>query len=131
MLLSFEKRDLKFDVLLIFARKFFVDVQEYFTFQSSLENSAHWHYLLAQYLDHLLFPMKKNTWEQISILCIVADYVTALHSTFYIVSCRWRFGSNYVTGPASHFLHHHMQMEGWKHSNVLKDSMDLNSKLQP
>ena len=67
MLLSFEKRDLKFDVLLIFARKLFVDVQEYFTFPSSLENSAHWHHLLAQYLDHLLFPMKKNTWEQFSI----------------------------------------------------------------
>ena len=32
---------------------------------------------------------------------------------------------NYVTGPASHFLHCQLQKEVWKHSNVLEDSLDL------
>ena len=35
---------------------------------------------------------------------------------------------NYVTGQScsdSHFLHCQLQMEVWKHSNVLKDLLDL------
>ena len=32
---------------------------------------------------------------------------------------------NYVTGPASHFLHCQLQEEVWKHPYVLKDSLDL------
>jgi len=32
---------------------------------------------------------------------------------------------DYVTGPASHFLHCQLQKEVWKHNNVLKDSLDL------
>ena len=32
---------------------------------------------------------------------------------------------NYVTGPASHFLHCQLQAEVWKHPHVLKDSLDL------
>ena len=37
---------------------------------------------------------------------------------------------NYVTGPASHFLHCQLQKEVWKHSNVLKDSLDLIRELE-
>jgi hypothetical protein len=32
---------------------------------------------------------------------------------------------DYITGPASHFLHCQLQREVWKHKNVLKDSLDL------
>jgi hypothetical protein len=33
-------------------------------------------------------------------------------------------GIDYITGPASHFLHCQLQREVWKHKNVLKDSLD-------
>ena len=32
---------------------------------------------------------------------------------------------NYVTGPASHFLHSQLKESVWKHSHVLKDSLEL------
>ena len=32
---------------------------------------------------------------------------------------------DYISGPASHFLHCQLQKEVWKHNNVLKDSLDL------
>jgi hypothetical protein len=32
---------------------------------------------------------------------------------------------NYVTGPASHFLHCQLQGDVWKHPRVLRDSLDL------
>jgi len=37
---------------------------------------------------------------------------------------------DYVTGPASHFLHCQLQKEVWKHNNVLKDSLDLIRELE-
>ena len=37
---------------------------------------------------------------------------------------------DYVTGLASHFLHCRLQKEVWKHSNVLKDSLDLIRELE-
>ena len=32
---------------------------------------------------------------------------------------------DYVTGPASHFLHSQLKEAIWKHPHVLKDSLDL------
>ena len=37
---------------------------------------------------------------------------------------------NYVTSPASHFPHCKLQKEGWKHSNILKDLLDLIRQLE-
>jgi hypothetical protein len=33
--------------------------------------------------------------------------------------------TDYVTGPASHFLHSQLQGDVWKHPHVLRDSLDL------
>ncbi len=51
-----------------------------------------------------------------------------LHKAAYASGLRSRpiaAATDYVTGPASHFLHSQLQGDVWKHPHVLRDSLDL------
>ena len=94
-------------------------------------------------LRSILMPFKKQG-EGFKLICdsIIRDASEAAKSgklcSFYII---WKLHKaanatglrsrpiaaalDYVTGPASHFLHCQLQEEVWRHPHVLKDSLDL------
>ena len=94
-------------------------------------------------LKSILIPFKKQGegWKHV-VESIIRDSSKAVEGgrlcTFYIIwklhkaanACGLRSrpiaaAIEYVTGPASHFLHSQLKEAVWKHPHVLKDSMEL------